>query len=438
MNYAKPAAEGPSLKTVVSDNLTALAAVAAAAVMLSVGWEVFADRLGTRTNQAYGGDEVSRIWGGPLRQPQPTVRWRRADAATVELASGELARSEVNVDLDVQYRRRGVAEYPCYEAKFDGQYEFKNPSPEASFVAFSVGLPVDRRALMLQEIKLLVNGREEPDATEYTPERIVWTGKVPGERTARFEVSFRARGLQRFGYFFADEKGAGQGKPVTAFRLAMTVKGARGALDFPVGSMSPTSDQASPQGRTMVWEVNRLLSSFDVGVELPDGRGVAVALRHLIANAPFFFLLWAFALLFALRGVSRVARALHVLGLSATYFLYFPLASYLTAYLPWAVAATLSLVAISALAVAYAWRFVGWRAGSLVALSQGFFLAVPAAAYLLPEHTGLILVISGFAALCVGLQIFGALVREFRDRPGPEPLQTILAPPPPTTARSEP
>ncbi|MGC4115827.1 MAG: hypothetical protein QM765_14760 [Myxococcales bacterium] len=331
-------------------------------------------------------------------------------------ANGSFSRSDVKVDLDVQYRRRGVAEYPCYEAKFDGQYEFANPSPAPAFVAFSVGLPVEKDALMLQELKLLVDGREDPANTEYTPDRIVWTGPVEGERTAKFQVAFRARGLQRFGYSFGSEKNPARGKPVNGFRLAMTVKGARGALDFPVGSMSPTADVSRGEARELVWEVNRLLSSFDVGVELPDSKGVSTALRHLVSNAPFFFLLWASAMLFALRGTPRVARALHLLGLAATYFLYFPLASYLTAYLPWPVAAALALFGISALAVAYVWRFVGWRAGGATALAQGFFLAVPAAAYLLPAHTGLILVIAGFAALAVGLQVLGSVAREVREQ----------------------
>ncbi len=423
-----------SFGKLIADNILPLSAIALAAVALTIGWELFAHRLGQRTSRAHDGEEVSRIWGGPLRQLQPTVRWRRADAATVELARGELTRSDVTVDLDVEYRRRGVTEYPCYRAHVDGQYEFKNTSRDPAFVAFSVGLPVDRQALMLEEIKLLVDGKEDAENTEYAADRIVWTGRVEGAHTAKFQVAFQARGLQRFGYAFVDEKGEGQGRPVTAFRLAMKVKGARGALDFPVGSMSPTTDVPTAEGRLLTWEVNRLLSSFDVGVELPDSRGLSSALQRLISNAPVFFLLWAAALLYALQRTSRAARTLHLLGLSATYFLYFPLASYLTAYLPWPIAATLSLVGISGLVVAYTANFVGWRAGVLAALSQGFFLAVPAAAYLVPQHTGLILVVSGFAALAVALQLLGRIARQLRDAdPSPVAVSPVVS----TPVRSE-
>ncbi len=423
-----------SSTTTIRDNLLPLGAIALAAVGLSVGWEMFAARLEDRSARAQGASsEVARIWGPPLRQPQPRVQWRRDDAATVELARGELSRSDVDVQLAVQYRRRGVTEYPCYEAQFLGTYEFRNPSPESAFVAFTLPLPVEREALMLRDLALTVDGREDSGNTEYEADRIVWTGRVAGERTARFKVGFRARGQGRFGYAFEPERTSSNqaprvSRPVTAFHMTLTVRGAKGALDFPLGSMAPTSDAASPGERVLVWEVNRLLSTFDVGVELPDTRGVSTALGKLTLNAPFFFLLFAGGLLVCLRAIGRRARALHVLGLSAAYFLYFPLAAYLTAYLPWPIAAALALLGIGALAVVHVARFVGPREAVLVGLDAAFFLAAPAAAYLVPAHTGLILVLAGFCALGTGLQILGAAARRLEEHSCSEPLATELLP----------
>jgi hypothetical protein len=420
----------------VRDNLLPLGAIGLAAVALSVGWELFAARLEDRSARAQGASsEVARIWGPPLRQPQPRVQWRRDDAATVELARGELSKSDVGVLLEVQYRRRGVTEYPCYEALFQGTYEFRNPSPESAFVAFTLPLPVERDALMLRDLALTVDGREDAGNTEYGADRIVWTGRIAGERTAHFKVGFRARGQGRFGYAFEPERTSSNqashaSRPVTAFRMALAVRGAKGPLDFPLGSMAPTSDATSGDERVLVWEVNRLLSTFDVGVELPDTRGVSTALGKLTLNAPFFFLLFAGGLLVSLRTTERRARALHVLGLSAAYFLYFPLAAYLTAYLPWPIAASLALLGIGALAVVHVARFVGLREAGLVGLDAAFFLAAPAAAYLVPAHTGLILVLAGFCALGTGLQILGVAARRLEVPSRAEPLATEILPPP--------
>lgn len=422
-----PSARPATLRALVADNLLPLVAVGVTAVALSIGWAMFADRLYSRTRTAQGrADDISQIWGGPLQQPHPQVRWRRSDAATVELASGELSRSDVKVDLDIQYRRRGVSEYPCFEAAFEGTYDFQNPSEVSSFAAFTVGLPVQRDALMLRDVRLLIDGKEDAANTEYSAERISWSGSVSGSATARFQLVYRARGNDRFGYSFPDDA-LSAGKPLTAFRLAMNVTGARGELDYPVGSMSPTSLDKVGESWAMVWEVERLLSVFDLGVELPDASGVELALAKLTSNAPFFYLLYAFALLYVLSEVERRARALHLLALSAAYFIYFPLAAYLTGYLPWAGATLIALLAIGALAVGHAVQFVGLRAGLRAAASGLLFLAVPAVAYLVPQHAGLILVSAGFVAIAAGMRALGLASRRLHAVE-PQVAQPAMAP----------
>lgn len=281
------------------DNLPAIAALAVALLLVTIGWARFASRTDMRSMRAVAATtDVERIWGGPLLQPQPEIKWRRADAATVELAKGDLFRTDAAITLYAQYLRRGLTEYPGFEAAFDATYAFLNPSEADSFVGFSVGLPVQRDALMLRDLKLLVDGREDQGATEYSQERITWSGRVSRGKTAVFRLSYRARGLSTFGYAFRSHEGAA--RPVTAFKLALTVRGARGELDYPLGSMSPTARGPVEGGELLVWDVERLLTSFDIGVVVPDTRGVSAALSRLISNAPYFFVLFAGGLLYAL------------------------------------------------------------------------------------------------------------------------------------------
>ena len=410
----------------IADNLMPAAGIGLAVLALALGWSLFSDRLMQRANRADAASaDESRLWGGPLLQPHPSVRWRRADAATAELSSGEIARSDVAVDLGTEYRRRGLVEFPCYEAGFDGRYDFKNPSSEPAFVAFAVGMPAKGESLMLRDLKLLVDGKEDPAHTEYTPDRVVWTGQLAGNSTGHFELAYHARGLERFGYQLQSAC-TGQGcpttaivKPVTAFTLQMQVRGAKGQLDRVAGWMAPTSETTSPQGMQLEWSVDRLLTAMDLGVVLPDDRGISASLAKLMNNAPWFYLLYAAGLLYALASVPRRPRTVHVLGLSAGYFLYFPLATYLTTFLPWVPACGIAAAGVSALAIAHARQFVGTRAAALVALCQLFFLAVPAGAYLLPSHTGLVLVLAGFAVLGAGLQAAGHLARKLADDDAP-------------------
>jgi hypothetical protein len=104
-----------------------------------------------------------------------------------------------------------------------------------------------------------------------------------------------------------------------------------------------------------------------------------------------------------------------VFGLSGAYFLYFPLATYLVAYLPWPIASVLATIAIGALCILHAHRFAGRSAAAGVALSVVFFLAVPAAAYLVPSHTGLILVLAGFVALGIAMHVVGLAAKRWGE-----------------------
>ena len=163
-----------------------------------------------------------------------------------------------------------------------------------------------------------------------------------------------------------------------------------------------------------------MLSAFDVGLVLPDKAGLASALGRLVYNAPWFYLLYAFSVLWVMGARTAREKSLHLIGFSGAYFLYFPLATYLVAYLPWPVAAAIGTVAISGLAIAHAFRFLGAGAAMGIAACQGLFLAVPAAAYLIPAHTGIILVLAGFVAMALALRQVGTLAE--RSTPAMQPV----------------
>lgn len=399
--------------TFIADNALPLAVLAVTATVLAVGWQVFARRMVSRTTQAESSaEDVAKIWGGPLAQPQPRLSWRRVDAATVELTPGELTKSSIDVALEGQYRRRGITEYPAYSADFAGNYGFRNPSSHPIFVAFNIGLPVDRSALMITDLELLLDGAEDATHTEYAQDGMSWTGEIPGGREVVFTVKYRARGMQRFGYALSS---ATNTSPVNKFEMNMLVRGVPGDLDYPVGAMTPTAVAEIDGGKRLSWKVDNLLSSFDVGVVLPDRGGVTRSLQKLIFNAPFFYVLYAFGLMYALARIGRRARSLHIFALSGGYFLYFPLATYLTAYVAWPAACALAMGGITALALVHAFRFVGPVAAAWVGLCQIFFLAVPAAAYLLPAHTGLILVIAGFIGLGLAMHAIGRAAKKIGE-----------------------
>lgn len=386
--------------------------VGALAVALTIGWAAFGWRLHDRERQASAeADSVSRIWGGPVAQHHPLLSFRTANAPGADFAEGVLHRTAVRADLEASYRRRGLVEYPGYEVAFDGQWTFENPQEGPIDVAFRFPLPAGSGDLMLRDLLLRVDGQLEPARTEEGTGELVWRGPMEKGQKRLFQVEYRGRGLSRFVYELG-RRGSDASRVVTAgivpsFRMELTVKGARESVDLPVGSMSPTAMEEANGSQRLVWDLSRMLTSLDAGVAIPDPRRASQSLGHLLSHAPFFFVLFGLAVLHAMRNVRARVRALHLLGFAAAYFLYFPLAAYLMGYMQWSLAVGLATLSIAAMGISHAQRFMGTEVMKGVAGAELFFLAVPAAAYLLPSHTGLILVVAGLGALGLGLRVLG-------------------------------
>ena len=64
---------------------------------------------------------------------------------------------------------------------------------------------------------------------------------------------------------------------------------------------------------------------------------------------------------------------------------------------------------MSGLMIVHAARFLGGRSAAWIAVCLVLFLAVPAAAYLIPAHTGLVLVLAGFVGVALALRQLGGL-----------------------------
>ena len=77
------------------------------------------------------------------------------------------------------------------------------------------------------------------------------------------EVAYRSRGLESWHYLFGEDVNR-----VKNFKLTMNTDFDR--VDFPPGTMSPTSKEATAaSGWRLVWESGNLISRLHVGMEMP-------------------------------------------------------------------------------------------------------------------------------------------------------------------------
>lgn len=370
-------------------------------VPLVLGWALLTVRLHTRTNFAMKGQlaSVKRIWGGNLEQPMPSIRYKGFVSDVSALNRGELAASEIAVDLRVDYRKKGLVYYTGYNADFSGKYTIRNPEPDKIYLSFIFPYPMQQGEGMLRDVILLVNEQEDAENTEYQPNLALWTGVLEPEASLEMTVRYTGRGLNHFIYGFEP------GTQIQNFTMQINVLGT-GETDYPVSTMSPTNTEPHAEGTLLTWKLDRTLTQFNIGVLLPDKLNIARQIAVMSQRAPFFYLLFLGSICLLLRLTAQELHFIKIAIISAAYFLFYPLFAYLSVYLDVVPSFAISFGILGFLIFNYARIVYTLPLAVAVVLAYTFYLGVTSLAALLPTYTGLILVIEGVVILAILMQVF--------------------------------
>jgi len=390
-------------------------------VPLIGGWLILAKRLEIRTFKATGEqlESVKQIWGGNLAQPMPSIRYKRFGSDVASLSRGEIHASTINVTLQVDYRKKGLVYYTGYHAEFEGKYTISNPASEKIYLSFIFPYPTRKGEGALQNVKLLVNGQEDVEDTEYQPELALWTGVLESTKTLEIIVHYQGRGLNQFEYGFEP------GHQINNFAMNLQVQGTATSpaaektllyqifpwqhalnLDYAESTMPPTEPvKETPQGKILTWKLDRALSQFNIGVILPDKLNIEKQLAIMTYRAPFFFLLFLASLSAILLLSQQRPEFTQVGVISVTYFLFYPLFAYLATYLEITWSFLLAFSIIGLLIFNYVRTLHGRKVALAVFTAYLFYLGITSLAALLPTYTGLILTIEGVILMGIIMQI---------------------------------
>lgn len=363
-------------------------------------WSVLMLRLEQRTYFALNRqlESVKKIWGGNLEQPMPSIRYKSFGSDVSTLTRGELAASDVRVKLEMDYRKKGLAYYTGYNAEFLGKYTVKNPQKEKIYLSFIFPYPMQQGEGILRDVKLLVNGQEEPANTEYQQNLALWTGLLDAEQAIEFTLEYHGRGLNHFIYGFEP------GTQINQFTMTIQVVGAHN-VDYPVSTMTPTNVETAGDGVTLVWTLNRSLTEFNLGVILPDKLNVAQQISVMTRRAPAFFLLFIASVCLILKLAGRPLSFIKIGVLCAAYFLFYPLFAYLSMYMSVWLAFALSFGILGGLMFNYARIVDTLNAAFAITLAYLFYSGITSLAALFPAYTGLILIIEAVVLLGVVMHV---------------------------------
>ena len=395
-------------------------------------WAILGSTLAFRSGSVTGslGAEVRALWGPPLVQNPPSAVGRERHKVRVSEQKFDekekryfkveredavetkrplvLDRTDVDVALSLEQRRKGLLWFPTYGVSFQGRYALRNDSAEErrAHVAFPIepgvtydGFTVsDARGAPIEVAFEEVGSASRGNATFART-------LAPGEAVA-FTVAYRARGTERWSYGTAGEGLGPEKGRARSFRLTVTTD--FDAVDFPAGSLSTSEHGPAGGGWRGTWRFDQIVGTKAIGVVLPErlNPGPLAAKLTFFAPVSLLFFFFVTGMLLAARG--RSIHPVNYFLLSCAFFAFHLLFAYLIDHVAIGPAFAAASVVSVALVVSYARLFVGGRTALLlVGLPQLVYLVLFSFTFFWSGYTGLAITIGAILTLFVIMQLTG-------------------------------
>jgi hypothetical protein len=365
-------------------------------------------------------EEVESLWGGRHDQIAPSA-WhemrrvvtedvqdkddqgrmttRQVTKTVTDRIAIPFRSSRLNVDIGLEHRKKGLLWYDTYSVGFKGKYRLINADPLARAVFVHFDFPSTKA--IYDAFTFQVNGREVAPVTDMSA-GITARAEIPAGGEAVVEVGYRSRGLGVWTYSLSPT-GVAQTRD---FELDMRTDFS--AIDFPAGTISPTTKSPQDAGWRLTWGFESLVTGQKLGIDPPNrlNPGPLAARITFFAPVSLLFFFTVIAVLGVLTG-----RSLHPMNyffLAAAFFAFHLLLAYLVDHVDihaaFAVASLVSVfLVVSYLRLVGGMRFALLRAG----LAQIVFLVLFGYAFFFEGYTGLTVTLGAVATLLVLMQMTG-------------------------------
>lgn len=413
-----------------------LVAIFVILVFASVCWMFLSGVIQARTyrTEARLGGNVQSLWGGPQCQLPPAVTFspieepsrgnpeggeaeepeQETDLAQHAGASNRassrvwtvpLASTDINVDLSLDHRKKGLLWYSTYRAIVSGAFAVSNEGDEAVHARFLFFLPAEGG--VYDDFHLLV-GEEEVGAMTTVRDSKGRSAIAVGfdlEPNAyeTVKVRYATQGLDVWKYVLSAADGQ-----VRKFHL--TARTDFDDVDFPPSTMSPTAKQKTDAGWELTWEFSQVVGGRDMAVVMPARLNPGPLAAKIAAFAPvsLTFFLGVLFFLYLLRGIPL--HPVHYAFLAASFFsfhlLFSHLVDHLSLHLSFGIASAVSVfLVVSYLLIVVDPGFAFFQAGALQLLYLVFF----SFAHFYEGWTGLTVTLGGIVTLFVIMQLTARL-----------------------------
>lgn len=388
-------------------------------VCASIAWAILGGTIFSRT---YDMDSrlkssVERIWGASQTQRSPNATYRVSKTRkkisyvnkkkVVKLEkywvsySVPLVGSDIQSDINLDYRQKGLLWYSTYKVNFKSSYQFKNPSRKGQYVRIFFPFPAANATY--DNFKFSIRNKKWHSKSD--TERGVIKGMVyakPGE-VLTVDVAYISNGLDRWDYQF------GEGvSEIKDFSLVMNTNFF--GIDFPDDSISPTNKTRTEKGWKLHWQYNNLISGVNIGMKLPQKLQPGPLAGQISFFAPVS-LLFFIVVVIVITLIKRIdLHPMHIFFVSAAFFSFHLLLAYLVDHISIHLAFIVSSIVSMLLVVSYLRIAVGKRFAFVEAAgAQLVYLILFSYAFFFKGFTGLAVTIGAIVTLFVLMQMTARL-----------------------------
>ncbi len=365
-------------------------------ILVVAAWGILGTAMAVRSDAMSMGldQEVRQLWGQPLVQQGPSFKRMKEGDKRGALMVPE--KSDIDVTLALEHRRKGLLWYPTYECSFTSSYVVLNPTDHMQSVQFHFPFPeasgtydafsITRDA---QSIAMAVDTRV---GLQHVFEL------KPGEQTV-IGITYKTRGIEEWSYQINKEIGR-----VKDFTLQVATNFTN--YDYIGGTMSADTVQEHEQGVRLTWATTDRITQQHIGLKMPTRLNPGPLSSRMTFFAPVC-LVFFFSLVAAISIVKKInIHPMHFLFVAAGFFAFHLLFAYLVDLVNVHVAFAISTATTLLLVTSYMSAALKGAFPKLVAIGgQLFFLVLFSYSFFLEGTTGLTVAIGSVLTLAVIMRL---------------------------------
>ncbi len=388
-------------------------------ICTTIGWFVLGATVMVRSDVQEPAlkNAVGKLWGTKMVQKPPSFYTVKMVEKQVEKTNENgkkyidtyyeeikkfipIQSSEVNVNLDLEHRKKGLFWYSTYIVNYLSAYEIVNDSDSALDIQVEFEFP--KSDGIYDNFTYTIN---DSNIKNVSPINGVLIHKIkifPKERKL-VKIAYNSQGMDEWWYHLGD--GISQ---LNNYKLTMTTNFDK--INFPEKSISPVSKSKTEKGWELTWNYKTLISGLQIGIEMPKkmNPGPFVSRVSFFAPVSLFFFFFIVFIITILKDIKL--HPMNYFFLAAAFFAFHLLLAYLVDHINIHLACMISSIVSILLVISYMRLVIGLKFAFFDAgISQFVYLILFSYAFFLEGYTGLTITICAIITLFITMQLTGRI-----------------------------